>query len=164
MLQFLLQTPRATVSEVAEALKLPCSMASSYLRMMNARGILGAEREGRFVRYAVESDPMVRDSKPLANVLKHCLKNGTVRERNVVFQALTATTHPRRITILRVLADRPGCTEREISRRASIPRLALVRHLDKLLRRKFIMERAGRFYIAADLDELKRILVQCAVR
>lgn len=52
MVQMLLQG-RHTVGRLAEACEIPSAMASEHLRLMQRCGFLTAEKEGRFVYYAV---------------------------------------------------------------------------------------------------------------
>jgi DNA-binding transcriptional ArsR family regulator len=52
MVQMLLQG-RYTVGELAEACDIPSHMASEHLRLLQRTGFLSAEKEGRFVYYAV---------------------------------------------------------------------------------------------------------------
>ena len=52
MVQLMLQGQH-TVGELAEACEIPSHMASEHLRLMQRCGFLTAEREGRFVYYAV---------------------------------------------------------------------------------------------------------------
>ncbi len=50
---------RYTVGELAEACGLPSHVTSGHLRLMQRCGFLSAEREGRFVYYAVR-EPCLR--------------------------------------------------------------------------------------------------------
>jgi DNA-binding transcriptional ArsR family regulator len=59
MVQMLLQGDY-TVSELAEACKLPSAMASEHLRLMQRCGFLTSEKEGRKVFYRV-SEPHLKD-------------------------------------------------------------------------------------------------------
>jgi len=62
MVQMLLQG-RFTVGELAEACDIPSHMASEHLRLMQRCGFLAAEKDGRFVYYAI-AEPH------LANILR----------------------------------------------------------------------------------------------
>lgn len=52
MVQMLLQQ-QYSVGELAEACEIPSHMASEHLRLMQRCGFLNAEKQGRFVYYAV---------------------------------------------------------------------------------------------------------------
>lgn len=52
IVQMLLQG-RFTVGELAEACEIPSHMASEHLRLMQRCGLLGQEKDGRFVYYAI---------------------------------------------------------------------------------------------------------------
>jgi ArsR family transcriptional regulator, zinc-responsive transcriptional repressor len=66
MVQLMLQGQH-TVGELAEACEIPSHMASEHLRLMQRCGFLKAEKEGRFVYYAV-SEPH------LANIMS-CIES-----------------------------------------------------------------------------------------
>ena len=52
MVQMLLQG-RYSVGELAEACEIPSHMASEHLKLMQRTGFLSADKEGRFVYYAI---------------------------------------------------------------------------------------------------------------
>jgi DNA-binding transcriptional ArsR family regulator len=52
MVQMLLQA-RYAVGDLAKACQIPSHMASEHLRLMQRCGLLSAEKEGKFVYYAI---------------------------------------------------------------------------------------------------------------
>jgi ArsR family transcriptional regulator, zinc-responsive transcriptional repressor len=52
MVQMLLQG-RYSVGQLAEACEIPSHMASEHLKLMQRTGFLSAEKDGRFVYYAI---------------------------------------------------------------------------------------------------------------
>lgn len=163
MFQYLLKHPNQTVSEVAAAMHLSISIASQYLRALNARGLLCAQRHAGFVRYAVAPDPAVPETRGLVMALRESLCKGTRQERAVVFRILTAFTHPRRVEIMAVLHTFPACTVRELARQARIPRTSLERHLKKLESRGFVVWRRCRWFRRPMRQSLARVLLQHVV-
>ena len=59
MLQLMFQGQHA-VGELADACEIPSHMASEHLRLMQRCGFLTAEKEGRFVYYAI-AEPHLAD-------------------------------------------------------------------------------------------------------
>jgi DNA-binding transcriptional ArsR family regulator len=137
------QHPYASVSDVARRLALPVCIASQYLRALNARGLIGAQRSGRFVCYHLAADPDVHGAAELSEALARALSHG-VRKLEPTFRELTAFTHPRRVQIVRVLSGGP-LTKEKLRARTRISRRALRRHLRKLAQRR-VLTLIGRAY------------------
>lgn len=136
IVQLLLQRPRSAVSDVAKAAGVPVTIASLYLRALNARGILRAQTEGRRVLYRVGADPSLPQAAPLVRALVHDIGTpGEPVER--VFAALTAFTHARRIDLIRALADGP-LTRAALIRHTRMSPRAATRHLRKLRHRGYV--------------------------
>ena len=133
LLRCLLQKSPQTVAEVAAGVRLPVPVASQYLRMLQARGLLLSERSGREVFYSDRADPLVPSAAGLLAAMKTALGPSEESLRDARF-ALTAFTHPRRIQIVRTLGARALSGE-DLSRATGISARALRRHLDKLRRR-----------------------------
>ncbi|MBI2438655.1 MAG: helix-turn-helix domain-containing protein [Lentisphaerae bacterium] len=162
ILQAVLRNPGFSVSEVARQLHLRVSLASKYLRELNARGLLRATRKAAEVCYWPEADSSV----PQAFVLLQAL-TATWRTQkspiDFIFKQATAFTHPRRIAIIRELARQPALSN-EIRGRTGISRIALKRHLDKLLHRGFVrLNRTdGVYSVASSRAPLKAALLRLA--
>jgi len=112
---------------------MPVDVASLYLRMLQARGLVRCERSGREVFYSDRADPLVSSAPGMLKAMRAALGPGEGPLRNAMF-ALTAFTHPRRIRIVRALGTRAMTTE-DLGRVTGISPRALERHLDKLHRR-----------------------------
>lgn len=160
MLQHIFKHPGQTVSEIAEAMDLPVSMASHYLRVLNARGLLGVKRHARYARYVAVADPAVVGMRKLVMALRDSLSKGSERERVVVFRILTAFTHPRRLAILGILRKYPGATAEELKWRVRIPDRSLRRHLKKLAARHFVVKKGDRLYLRVPRHALARALLR----
>ena len=111
-LKTVLAHPDLTVESVAERTGLPEDQASLCLRALQARGLLQARRQSRWVLYRPEPDPCVPVAAPLLGALRHALLDDRLTEHEIR-RSLTAFTHPRRLTILRHLqlaAPAPAAT------------------------------------------------------
>ncbi len=77
LMQYLMRHSDLTVSAIADEARMPLSVASQYLRALNARGLLQARRVGRSVIYRVEADPAVPQAEPLLKALRASRREGT---------------------------------------------------------------------------------------
>lgn len=137
LLQQLFRTPGLPVSEAASTTGISVMLASEYLRALNARGMLAAQRQGRFVFYRPSADPSVPFTKPLLQALRKTLSGGRASAVDRTFRSLTAFTHPRRVAIVRALVRGP-LTRTELVRATHISLPAMNRHLGKLKRRDLV--------------------------
>lgn len=138
LLKQVFETPGQTVTVLADAVGIPLHVASRYLRDLNARGLLKAERISRYVRYHPDADPSVESSPPLLSALKHVFK-AYKRAIDAIHASATAMTHPRRIEIVRCLKQ--GChSAADLCRLTRISRFAVRRHLAKLQKRGFVVK------------------------
>ena len=149
MLRYLIEHPDKPVSAVARNLKVPRPVASQYLRALNARGLLRARREGRWVYYRASPDESVGEAKPLLHALERTFaqKSDSV---SAIFRLVTAFTHPRRQEIFLALPSR-GIAFDELISKTGISPDALRRHLKKLVDRGFV---------AAEDDVYRRTVVE----
>ncbi len=164
VLQAVLRSPGLSVTETADRFGMSVSLASRYLRELNARGLLKATRRGRDVRYWPHADPSV----PQATVILEALATTFRRAKKPVeyiFWLVTAFTHPRRIAILRALAHGPIDFDR-LRASTRMSGAALKRHVRKLSRRGLVCRREDTgFYVAADQESaLGKVLVRMATR
>ena len=118
-----------TVSQLAESVGLPLGMASSQLRAINARGLISAKREGRYVFYSPEPNPGVDYASDILHALENAFDLGT--DNPEIVRAATAYTHSRRLDIVHALGAAPMPFEQLTSKTAISPP-ALARHLRKL--------------------------------
>lgn len=133
----LLRNPGQSVSSIAALLHLPLPVASRYTRELNARGLLAAQRAGRWVHYRPAADKSVEGTTQLLHALTHVF--ATEKEpAKLVYRNATAFTHPRRIAILRVLQTGDQ-TIQALQSKTGISHRALLRHLRKLEDRGFVL-------------------------
>ena len=162
LVQHLFAHPDANVSEVAEQVGLSPSLASQYLRALNARGILGVSRRGSWVHYRVAADPAVSESARLVDALGQELSDsGPAIDR--AFSALTAYTHPRRVRVVWLLGQAGELERSELRRRSNMSGDALSRHLAKLARRGIINEEDGTWRLGSPDGALAKTLTAIAL-
>ena len=102
MLGLLLRHPNQTVSAVARQLKLSLSVASQYLRALEARGLLRARRVDRRVKYRIGAAPSGEAAQELIEALRRAFEREPTTVETL-FNLATAFTQPRRIEIVRAL-------------------------------------------------------------
>ncbi len=136
-LKVVFENPSSTVSEVAGSLRIPVNQASMFLRALQARGLIQAQRHSRWVRYAPFADPLVPGSRILLNALRRALIGGKYSEADIK-RTLTGFTHPRRLVILAQLQKNRSVSFEELATATQISVPALSRHLSKLTARALV--------------------------
>lgn len=161
ILQMVLEHPDQHVSDVARNVDMTMSGTSQYLRALNARGLLTAQRVGHCVRYRMQSDKTLPEAKILSRGLKAALadRNNPVE---LIYREATAFTHPRRVEIFRVVNQGSELTKEELRERTSISAEALRRHLVKLVERGYLHKTARGCRCAQPRNALARVLQQLA--
>ena len=113
------------VTELAAAAGLSEPRASQELRRLQARGLVRAERQGRYLIYRPVPDPKVPSAKPLLAAARSALAGRPDAETLHVARAFG---HDRRLTIVRTLRRGPQ-PARNLPAATGIPEPALFRHL-----------------------------------
>ncbi|MBI2192145.1 MAG: winged helix-turn-helix transcriptional regulator [Planctomycetes bacterium] len=160
MVQHLRLHPGQSVRQIARALHIRPNVASPYLRILNARGLLRVERSGREVLYTLGPDKNVPQATPLVKSLRSALASGCSLDR--LFRSLTAFTHPRREVLFRALEE-PGLGLRDLKRRTGISSGALRRHLRKLTARGFVASGKSAYTRIVPQDAFCRALAELAL-
>ena len=125
LLKAIMDQPGLSVTELAKPAGLSHPRASQELRRLQARGLVQAAREGRFVTYRPVPDPKVPSAKPILAAAKAALGKRPLEENIRVAQAFG---HDRRLRIVReLMKGARGATELGVA--AGMPELALFRHL-----------------------------------
>lgn len=157
LLAELVCTPNRTVSDLAEALRISRSRTSQELRRLQSRGLLKANRQGRWVRYTLAPDPRVPSAAPLVKALRATLgKRG--RETEGVRMA-SALTHPRRLCIVQALLAGPRPFA-DLARGLDMPAVSLARHLRGLRDRGVLSREGGAYRLVANPHPLARCLMR----
>jgi DNA-binding transcriptional ArsR family regulator len=136
LLKAVLVKPGTCVSAVAKSCRVPLNTASAGLRALQARGLIGARREGLYVFYAPRADADVQHADAVLTATCEALRRGDPLPD--LLKAATAFTHVRRIVVMRTLSTGPGMLSGALSRRCDISPPALRRHLAKLARRGMV--------------------------
>lgn len=153
------ETPGLSVGEIAETAGVPENQASINLRALQARGLLAARRDGRYILYFAEPDPLVKHAAAVLAAVRLELGNGGSEK---LIGTLRAFTHSRRLTILRCLALQSGATRETIMSRTHISRPAVCRHLETLRRAGLVFstkDGVWRLMARRRLSALKRALL-----
>jgi DNA-binding transcriptional ArsR family regulator len=160
LLGILFRRGELPVSVVAAEAKVSQAVASAYLRALNARGLLAARRQSRWVYYRPAADASVHGAPDLLGALASVFaKNRSPTE--TVFHLATAFTHPSRVRIAGLLASGPMTTE-TLAQRTGISRFALARHLAKLVRRGFVRWKTEAWHLACPRSSLAAALLRVA--
>ncbi len=149
-----------TVSKAAEETGYPLAEVSLMLRQLQSRGLVRAQRKGRWVIYHGEADPKIAHASTLLKAVAHALGRN-VKPDDIVL-SLTAFTHARRIMLVRAMEEGGNSVERlqELCR-MSAP--ACYRHLSKLIHRGFVEKQADRTYrLVRPQDPLAQTLLRLA--
>ncbi|MEI6211522.1 MAG: hypothetical protein WCR06_07835 [bacterium] len=149
------------VKDVARICRMPENTTTQYLRALQARGLLAANRKSRWVYYVPQADPSVQHAEVLLAVMRKAL--GRNEPNAEMLAALTAYTHPRRIAMVRQLASKPG-TVPDVGYALGISYPASYRHMEKLVRRGVVqMTEKGICQLATPASELAASLLQAAL-
>ena len=161
IIQLLQRRGEQTVTHVAHQLRISVSLASQYLRALNARGLLRVRRAGPQAYYRTGADRCVPSAQPLVRALRLTFSNhDEAAERTI--RRLTAFTHPRRVDVVRCLSQEP-LTRDDLRARTGISRQSLERHLKKLRSRGFIEKRGRLYHCAASSHPLDQTLITLAI-
>lgn len=137
LLHELFRHPDRSVSDVAERVNVPLPLASRCLRQLNARGLLRARREGKWVYYRPSADKSIAAAAPLLRALEQTFATEK-QPVEVIFRQVTALTHPQRIAIVQALQGY-RLNKAELRIRTGMSQDAFARHLKKLVDRGFVV-------------------------
>lgn len=160
LLLLLLRGRGMRVSALAEEAGMPVPVCSHYLRMLNARGLLTARRQGRYVSYRALPDTSQPEAVALLEAVRLSAR-ATASPAAAIYRLATAFTHPTRVAIVRLAAQGP-VDERRAAAAAHCSRRAVHRHLDKLVSRRLLHRRRRGYGLARPRDALARALIRLA--
>ena len=156
----LFQTGESSVIRLGESVGLSESVASTYLRALNSRGLIQPRRYKTTVLYRIEANPEVEGADKLLRALKNAYDNYAPVE--MVFKSVTSFTHERRIKIVRVLSG-GGMDQQQLSIHTGISPPALYRHIKKLKARGIVQKRDEIVYLLEPKDAFCKELLSLAV-
>jgi len=141
-LKAVLKSPGACVGDLANLARVGEAQTSLALRALQARGLISARRESRWVRYFPEPDPLVPAAAPLLAAFRQAVLRDAEQSK-VIMRCLTAFTHPRRLLLLRYLQKKGPLPFESLSKEVRISPPALYRHLKKLENRRLVRQQDG---------------------
>jgi len=156
------QNPGAPVGRVARSAGVSVPVASLYLRHIQARGLLRAERVSRWVRYEAAADASVAHAGALLAALRQSALSRPA-DRAAAIRILTACTHPRRLALLAAVARGQPCGAADLVRATGFSVNATSRHLHKLESRGFLVRQPRGWCLAEASDPLSRCLLRAAI-
>lgn len=161
ILSFLFTHPDQHVTTVADALRLPLTITSEYLRILEARGMLECTRRGRWVHYSLSTGTSPY-AAPIVLAIALTLKSHSMPIK-YIFHTATAFTHPRRIQIISALARQSTINRTELRRQTGISTAALTRHLAKLKNRGFARSSGDNWSLMSQNEPLHKALLKVAL-
>jgi DNA-binding transcriptional ArsR family regulator len=156
-----LKTECISVTEAAHRCGVSVADASQRLRQLQSRGLLTADRQGRWVFYRAQPNPCVRHADALLRAMRQALQTDAGIADDAM-RALTAFTHPRRIALAGALAAGHGHTS-DLRAACGLSLPALRRHMRKLRRRGLVVHNAGRYHLIGPPTPLAKVLLACAI-
>ena len=149
------------VKDVAQRCRMPENTATQYLRALQARGMLAANRQSRWVYYVPHADPSVQHADVLLVAMQKAFAHD--EPRDVMVAGLTAYTHPRRLAMLRRLAAGAAPVQ-ALAQDTGISVPACYRHLEKLQSRAVVsVDLSGNWSLARPVPGLATTLLQAAL-
>lgn len=136
-LRVVIDSPGTSVAEIAEAVGIAAPTASIELRALQARGLIAAHRESRWVRYFPEPDPLVPSAGPVLQALTCALKAEEPLE--TIMKQVTAFTHPRRLLVIKFLQRKSPLDILSLATQCKMSVPAAFRHVRKLVDRKIVV-------------------------
>ena len=127
---------KQNVTDLAKRVNLAIPTTSTYLRALNARGLISVVRSGSFVFYGTSSDRSLPVAAAIQSAFFHFfrttkLSRGWSQKYVSLFKGYA---HPRRENIIRCLKGKSLLTFGEIHQKSGIHPIALLRHLAFLLK------------------------------
>jgi DNA-binding transcriptional ArsR family regulator len=149
-----------TVSSLALKFNLSEQLSSTHLRSLNARGLITAKPEGKWLFYSVQANPNVDHASEILNVIQDCFQRELTNDE--IIHCATGFTHSRRIQIITCLG-RKHMTFQELSISTQISTPALHRHLQKLISRKFVELNERKYFLKPSDNLLGELLLKLAL-
>ena len=135
-LRVVIDCPGMSVAEIAKAVRIVVPTASIELRALQARGLIAAHRESRWVRYFPEPDPSVPSASPVLRALARAFKAGEPLE--AIMKQVTAFTHPRRLLVIQRLLRKSPADILSLAAQCKMSAPAAFRHIRKLVARGIV--------------------------
>ena len=161
LLRRIIRTPGMSVGALADAEGLGIGRTSQELRRLQARGIVGVERHGRFVRYFPVPDPAVSSAGPILRALQEsCTRYGAAMPERTA-QLARGVAHEKRLAVVRAMQAGPQAVE-ELQAALKIPVPTLWHHLLFLRAGGWIAPQNGKWMLARNEHPLAKCLGRMA--
>ena len=128
LLRHIVRLDRACVQQLGDLESLSEPRASQELRRLQARGLVRAERDGRYVFYRPSPDPKVPSARPILEAAKLALENHPDDE---TVRLAWAFGNQRRLDILHALQTGP-CDYEILNMRVDMSINTMSRHMQIL--------------------------------
>jgi len=151
-----------TLTQLATVCKMSLPSCSQYTRQITARGLCRETQKGRYAYFDLYPDPAIPFSSILLQGIVASLKYAK-KDYKEQMADLTAYTHVRRIKIVNFIASKGSVRLCDMQHELHISESALLRHINKLLRRNVVsLSDDERYHLANPptllAKELKRIV------
>ena len=160
-LQTVFANTEVCVTDIALIHGVPMARASRYLRTLQARGLISAQRQSQRVLYRAIPNPAVRYAAALLEALRATL-DGSDEAIHAAYRDFTACTHPRRPVIIAMLAAKPQ-SRLQLRQATGFSPVAVGRHLTKLMDRRFVTEEEDILRLAEPSTPLARLLITLCI-
>lgn len=107
LFRLIVDQPGQSVSELAERMDLSRPRASQELRRLQSRGLVRADRTGRFVFYHPAPDRLVSTAPPLLEAMQEAFRRFPPTADAQTIRIAVAGSHSRRLAMLRLLLVGP---------------------------------------------------------
>jgi DNA-binding transcriptional ArsR family regulator len=133
-----------SVKQLAELNLMQPAHASVQLKILHVQGLISFRRQGLRVFYRADPCSASGVMADLLTGLRQCFQRDDLIV-DVMFQA-TGLTHQRRVEIVQTLSS-AACDVDRLIAQTGIPYPALMRHLDKLVRRGMVEKKSRLYFI-----------------
>ena len=150
------------VSELATEANLSLSVTSTYLRVLNARGLISVVRSGSFVYYGTGSDR----SLPVAVAIQGAFRRLFAKKelpndwQDILLPILNAYSNQRREAMVRILSEYSGISYLEYHKRSGLCETSFLRHLRILVNAGIVsLDSNGLYSLAKPRNSLEAIFL-----
>ena len=150
------------VCELATEANLSVSATSTYLRALNARGLISVIRSGSFVYYGTGSDR----SLPIAVAIQGAFRRLFAKRKlpddwqDILLPILNAYSNQRRESMVRILSEYSGISFLEFHKRSGLCETSFLRHLRILVNAGIVsLDSNGLYSLAKPRNSLEAIFL-----
>ena len=150
------------VSELATEANLSLSVTSTYLRALNARGLISVIRSGSFVYYGTGSDR----SLPIAVAIQGAFRRLFAKKelpddwQDILMPILNAYSNLRRESMVRILSEHNRISYLEFHKRSGLCETSFLRHLRILANAGIVsLDSNGLYSLAKPRNSLEAIFL-----